>query len=69
MPFDEPTVPMLSVIVCEARPELADHGTVNATLPDAGDAPLTLASVPSVLNASVPWAIGFALLMLDALPW
>ena len=68
MPFDEPTVPMLSVMFCAARPELADHGTANVTLPVGVAAPLTLASVPSELNDSVPVAIGLAVDMFAALP-
>src|SRR5580693_2201310 len=63
------TVPRSTDKVCGARPEVeVCHGMVIATVPDAGDAPLTLASEPSVLKDSVPSEIGPAALRLAALP-
>src|SRR5271163_2525661 len=68
-PFDEPTVPMLTDNVCEARPEVADQGMVTDTLPVAGlAAAFALASVPSELNVIVPWAIGLVDVMFVGLP-
>jgi len=48
------------------RPVDAAHGMVSVVLPDA--VPSTLASEPSLLKPSVPWWMGFAPVMLDALP-
>ena len=49
------TVPRLTDSACVARPEAAEKGMDREILPDAGEAPLTFLSVPSVLNVTVPW--------------
>src|SRR5271155_5259862 len=54
MPFDEPTVPILTETVCALRPDAADQGTLTEIFPVAGPAVLALASVPSALKLIVP---------------
>ena len=62
MPSALPTVPIVTDKLCGVSPEVADHGTLIETVPEAGvpDPPVgtTLASEPSELNVIVPEAIG-----------
>src|ERR1700742_1480251 len=60
-PSVPPTVPMLRLMSCEARPEAADHGMLTSIEPvgvvEVDPVGCTFASEPSLLNVIVPAAI------------